>query len=116
MRRFWRGPAWTFRLLWLLYRLSGQQCLVEDSLIDKYRKGTKPEGPVDAEEMQRIKSLLPQLATKSQADYKEGIFSSYKSYPTSYKVQLESIEDAVFFNNVHEGMHFGTILALRKLV
>jgi hypothetical protein len=49
-------------------------------------------------------------------DYQHGVFKSYKEYPTSYGFELKSIDDAIIFNNVHESLHLGTIMALKKLV
>jgi len=49
-----------------------------------------------------------------RTDYDAGIFVGYQSYLTSAGVQLESVEDAIVFNNYHEGIHLGYLLGLRK--
>ena len=37
-------------------------------------------------------------------------------YETSFGYTLHGVEEAILFNNTHEGMHIGTILALRYFV
>lgn len=100
----------------LCYRMGGVKTLVNDELINKYRKGTKPEATIGEEEIQSIKKSLLDIADCLEVDIDKQVFQTYKSYPTSYGVTLNTIEDAIIFNNVHEGLHYGTVLALKKLV
>jgi hypothetical protein len=51
-----------------------------------------------------------------EKDYAAGLFNEYKAYPTSFGVTLSEIEEAIMFNNVHEGMHLGYCIALRKVI
>ena len=41
-----------------------------------------------------------------------GVFSNFTPYTTSYGYTLTCIEDAIHFNNTHEGMHLGVVIAL----
>ncbi|WP_299617995.1 DinB family protein [uncultured Tenacibaculum sp.] len=100
----------------LHYKLSGLQCLIPDDLIEKYRKGTSPSEEFSAEEFEEVKELLAGLPDTLEEDYKEGIFQEYTEYPTSTGYVLSSIDNAIAFNNLHEGIHLGTIMALSKLV
>ena len=43
-------------------------------------------------------------------------YDAYNAYETSVGIVLGNIEDALKFNNFHEGIHLGTILAQRKMV
>jgi len=104
----------TQQLLW--YSLSGKEMLINSEMVNKYRKGSQPSTLVEANEIQEIIELLSSLPEKSIADYKKGLFQTYQAYTTSFDVTLRSIEDAIKFNNFHEGLHVGTIMALRKLV
>ncbi len=45
-----------------------------------------------------------------------GRFETYREYRTTPGVVLASVEDALRFNLYHEGLHLGSVLALRKLV
>lgn len=97
----------------LCYKLSGVTPRVPDEFIDAYRKGTAPDGQVPTDEqINSLKKLLVTTQTQLQADYQQGVFKNYKAYMTSYGFELTSIEDAIHFNNTHEGMHLGTVIAL----
>ncbi len=98
----------------LCYGLSGQQILVENDFITKYRKGSKPEGDIDQAQLDFIKNQLIVLVDKTEEDLEKGIFQNFKEYPTSYGIVLNSIEDAIVFNNAHEAMHLGYIIAMKK--
>jgi hypothetical protein len=100
----------------LHYKLSGLDCLAPDELIEEHRKGTFPMKTFTEEEFEEVKELLVGLPETLEEDYTEGIFESYNEYPTSTGFVLDSFETAVNFNNYHEGLHLGIILAIRKLV
>lgn len=51
-----------------------------------------------------------------QAAWANGELANYKSYTTSYGVELTNIEEAIRFISVHEGVHFGVMLSLKKFV
>lgn len=98
----------------LCYGKSNIPCLVSDDLIDRYCKGTRPESPVEAAEIDEIKELLYTLPQVMITDYIEGKFSEYEAYEISYGVKLTNIEKAMAFNNVHEGLHLGYVMSMRK--
>ncbi len=100
----------------LHYKLAGLQCLVEDELIEKYRKGTAPSEELTQEEVDVLYELLEGLPETLAEDYASGIFEHYTPYMTSTGFELKDIESAISFNNFHEGLHVGTLLALRKFV
>lgn len=100
----------------LCYRLSGLETYLPDEFIDRYRKGTKPEQLVEQAEADFIQSKLTEFIDVTAEDFAKERFQNYKTYPTSYGVTLHSVEEALMFNNMHEAMHFGTMLALKKLV
>lgn len=100
----------------LCYTVPGFEAKMPQELIDKYRKGTKPEGDISEDELEQLKQFSVSLFEVLVKDYNGGFFTSYKTYPTSYGVELNSIEDAIQFLTVHEGLHFGYAMALRKLV
>ncbi|PQJ21171.1 DinB family protein [Tenacibaculum sp. SG-28] len=100
----------------LHYKLSGLPCLIPEDLIENYRKGTKPEKSFTEEEFLEVKELLIGLPGTLKEDYAAGLFQNYTEYPTSTGYVLSSFEKAVAFNNLHEGIHLGVIMALKKLV
>jgi len=98
----------------LCYVMSGLEVKLPRDIIAIYSKGTKPEKAVTQEEVNQIKTWLTESIDWLEADLAAGIFKTFKTYPTSYGYTLNSIEDAVTFNNVHEGMHLGYIIAMKK--
>lgn len=100
----------------LCYGLSGNKAFVPNEIIDTYRKGTKPENVVSAEGLEELKKLSEATIIQMEKDYAEGLFKEYKSYTTSYGTTISSIDEAIMFNNVHEGLHFGYCIALRKVI
>lgn len=100
----------------LVYKLSGLPMMVSDEIIEKYKKGSKPEHNVTQAEVDEIKSLLFSTIEKTKEDYEKGIFKNYQEYPTSTGFVLKNVEDAIAFNNFHEGLHIGILMSLRKLV
>ncbi|WP_422089706.1 DinB family protein [Tenacibaculum ovolyticum] len=100
----------------LHYKLSGLNCLASDELIEGYKKGTLPTGIFSEEEFEEVKELLIGLPDTLKEDYEAGIFTEFTTYETSLGFVLDSVETAIAFNNLHEGIHLGTIMALTKLV
>ena len=100
----------------LVYKLSGLPMIVTDEMVEKYRKGTKTEHFASQEEVDEIMALLTQTITQTEADIEKNLFTSFTEYPTSAGYILTSSQDAMAFNNFHEGIHLGVILGLRKLV
>ncbi|MBL4605620.1 MAG: DinB family protein [Flavobacteriaceae bacterium] len=100
----------------LNYRMSGKDCLVSEELIEAYRKGTKPESQFTQEEFDEVLELFEGLPDTLEEDYNAGIFTEYKEYTSSTGFVLDSIENAISFNNFHEAMHLGVIMSLTKLV
>lgn len=102
----------------LVYKFSGLQMRVSDELVDKFKKGNVPDGTATDEEMKTVSNsnLLLSTIPWTQEDYDAGLFKDFNEYTTSAKVTLRSIEDAMPFNLFHEGLHLGSILALRKML
>lgn len=98
----------------LVYKLSGLPMMIDDELVLKYRKGTKSEGFVDQAEVEKVKELMFSTLDQTEKDIEASIFKEYQEYPTSTGFVLKSTEDAMSFNNFHEGIHLGYILALKK--
>lgn len=100
----------------LVYKLSGLPMAVSDEMVEKYRKGTKPEQDATQAEVDVIKSLLFKTVDQLEADYNNGIFVNYQEYPTSTGFVLKDIKGAIEFANFHEGLHIGVLMSIRKLV
>lgn len=100
----------------LVYKLSGLPTMVSDEMIEKFRKGTKPEHIVTQAEVDEIKSLLFTTIDQTEVDFENKIFKNFDEYPTSTGFVLKSAKDAMIFNNFHEGLHLGILMSIRKFV
>tara|TARA_B100000497_G_scaffold110250_1_gene129526 strand:+ start:1092 stop:1562 length:471 start_codon:yes stop_codon:yes gene_type:complete len=100
----------------LTYGLSGLPTPMDQELIGQYRKGTKPESLITQSEVDQLVELSESLIVQFEQDYKKGKFEDYKTYTTSFGYELTSIEDAIEFNNLHEGMHIGTCIDIRRFL
>lgn len=100
----------------LCYKLSDNKLLIPSYLVDKFAKGTYPKEKLSSEEIKEIMTLFNELPNQLEKDYKNNIFSTYNSYTTSTTITLNTIQEAIKFNNYHEGIHLGIILQLLKMV
>ena len=100
----------------LTYGLGGHALPSGRGFVDRYRKGTRPEGSVSAEEIAYIRRALSENAEGIQQAVGALDWSDYREYTTSFGVTLHDLGEALEFNNLHESMHLGTMLLLRRLV
>jgi hypothetical protein len=98
----------------LVYNLSGQRMKVPSNLVEKFKKGTVPDGTATDEELDSIKTFLFSAVESTQKDYEKGVFNNFNEYTTSANVTLKDVEDAIAFNLFHEGLHLGVVLSLQK--
>lgn len=100
----------------LVYKFSGLKVRIPEQFIEKYKKGTVPDGMVTEEEIKEIADFLISTAEWAKEDYKNGLFEDFNEYTTSLNVTLQNVEDAITFNVFHEGLHLGAIFGLQKVV
>lgn len=98
----------------LVYKLSGLEGLLSDAMITEFRKGTKTERDLNQAEVDTIKSLLFSPLDQTETDYNNGVFKTFNAYTVSTGSTLTNVDEAMSFNNFHEGIHLGYILALKK--
>lgn len=101
----------------LAHRLSGLKPMVSDDLIEKYKKGSQPEGPVDQQEVNLIKDLLETTVENTSELYSKESFKNFKEYTVSTTGNtLTNIDEALQFILFHEGMHLGIVMSQLKVV
>lgn len=100
----------------LCYSRAGLKPRADEALIKKYQKGTKPEGFIDANEIELLKGLLFSLIEDLKVDMKENKFAAYQPISTAFGVDLNNVEDTIPYFSMHDGLHLGYALALKKLV
>lgn len=98
----------------LVYKMSNLPMRLSDELVNKFKKGTVPDGFATDDEIEEIEGFLFATAEWIQQDYEKGIFKTFNEYTTTPEVTLSTVEDALAFNVFHEGLHLGVIFSLRK--
>lgn len=100
----------------LCYRLSGLEVRIDAKLIDPFKKGTDGKAVIIREELEEFKSIYIESIEWLKEDYNSGRFQEMDDYTTSYNITLKSIEEVINFNNTHEGLHYGYMMALKRKV
>ena len=100
----------------ICYTRAGVPVVVDDKYYTPYRPDTKPQGFVNAEDVAEVKELLISTIDKLEEDYYAGVLNNYQDMTTRYGVTLSTIEEAIRFLPFHEGLHFGYIWALKRVV
>lgn len=96
------------------YYLTDNRMLVDIQFIQKYKKGTIGNTEVTEDDVTELKEMLESTPMQMFKDYRSEKLSYYRSYKTSFGMTLESIEDAILYNNIHEAMHLGYMMAMKK--
>jgi hypothetical protein len=94
--------------------LSGVELDVPEEVTAGFKKGTKPEGFISQETIDELKEYAVSCIDELERGLGENVYVQYKSYTTSFGYTLNNIEDAVRFVMVHDALHLGYAMAIRK--
>lgn len=100
----------------LVYKLSGLPMMISEAMVEKYKKGTKPEAEVTQPEVDEIKHLLFATLEQSKTDFAKGIFKEYSEFTTMTGFTIRNAKEAMEFNNYHEALHTGIMMQIRKFL
>ena len=100
----------------LVYNLSGLPMMVSQEMVEKYKRGSKPENLVSQTEVDEIRSLLFETINQTKADLNSKIFKTYTEFTTLSGFTMRNVEDALAFNYYHEAMHIGMMMSIRKFI
>ena len=120
-------PVFNNNIIWnIAHLIAGQQGVcyiraglktrVEEDFFNTYKPGTKPVGRMDEEQVENIKGLFFSTLDILEQDYQKALWNSYPAWTTRYGLEVKSIDDAMDFLLVHEGLHLGYVMALKKVV
>lgn len=99
----------------LHYRLANLEPRVPAELIEAYKKGTGP-ATADPESYRAVLGYLHRTPEYLKEDYEAGRFSRFTEYETSTGIVLRTIDDAIAYNHLHEGIHLGYVMGLKRAV
>lgn len=97
-------------------RLCGLPTMTTREEFTLFKTGSSPAEWAHQPDTGRLLALLAQTASQLKQDYVAGRFATFTPYATSTGIAMASFEDALAFNNFHEGLHLGAILCLRNFV
>lgn len=100
----------------LTYFRSGLEMPVGDDYFKTYKSETKPEGPLSDHEIEKIKGLILTTIDQFQEDYNRRLFSNFQSFTSRYGIEFNSIEEVIPFVTFHDGIHFGYVMALKRVI
>ncbi|MDT7856786.1 DinB family protein [Rubrivirga sp. S365] len=102
----------------LTYGLAGLDLPAPPAAVAAFRKGTSPSDWSAPPDIGATRRLFLDGVDRLEADVRAGRFDGapFRSYTTTPGVTLSGLPEALAFNVYHEGLHAGTVLALRKHV
>lgn len=100
----------------LVYKLSGLPMMISNEMVEKYKRGTKPESAVSEAELAEIKALLFSTIDQTQRDIDASIFKDFHEFTTMSGYTISDAASAIEFNNYHEAVHTGFIMSIRKFI
>ena len=99
----------------LVYQLNSAPGGLEKEFVLKYKKGSVPESDITQEEFEFITTELLNQVDELEEDLAKGdFFGDNIPYNTSYNFPLESFDSCLRFSNLHQGLHFGYMMAMKR--
>lgn len=100
----------------LCYEFTDNKPLIENCYISSYRNGTKPDHFIDNAELEILKENLLSTIDCTEHNLKNNLFENFRPKLLHFGLKLEDIQDALRWVPVHDAIHFGYSLALKKMV
>lgn len=100
----------------LCYAMSDLPLHIPEGYLPLFKKGTSPKEWKESVDLEELKRLLISTVAMLAEDYSNRVFKTFKPYTSSFGVALKKVEDAILFDHVHEGLHFGSMNALQKFI
>jgi len=100
----------------LTYHLSGSKMLLDQEVVDQFRKGASGKETLSESSFQRLCDIALPILDLVHEDLEKLESNDFQTYTTSYNITLNSTKEAIYFNNTHEGVHFGIMLQIKKWI
>ena len=103
----------------VVYALSGLEMAIPfDIYKPLYWANTSPADWHETPDTVALLQMLLDHSSQLSADYAAGKFTDthYQPRTSGSGIFMDTVEDAISYNNYHEGLHLGAILALKAFV
>ncbi len=100
----------------LVYRPAKVPMRIDDALIEKYRRGTRPDSKATNAEIEQLRQLAWSTIDMLEVDYAAGRFTEFEPFQTGIGIKIATVEDAIKFLPIHEAMHYGYSIALKRML
>jgi hypothetical protein len=103
----------------LTYRLAGVETpLISQGFIDSAKKGSNHDDFSLNEDfgINHICELLIETIKQTQRDFDMLQEQNFNAYETSTGFIIDNVASAMGYSNVHDGMHFGTIMSMTRAI
>ena len=100
----------------ICYKRAGLDLKIDESIFLAYKAESRPERFIDKNEAENVCGLLISTIEQFEIDYNNNLFTNYTPWTTRYGVELSNIDQVINFLPFHEGLHFGTIGAMKRLI
>jgi hypothetical protein len=101
----------------LVYGLTGNQPLIDQTMLVKFKKDSFPNLSSAMEDFEWIKENIIMTVEKTKSDYKSGLFTSVPNpYITMLTNELTTVEDCFQMAVFHDSIHFDRIRAFKRML
>lgn len=98
------------------YGACGVESDVPASYTDLFKGGTSPSDWDEPPSVEEVMGHIQNATEKTYADYAAGKFDNYTPFELVPGFSIDSIDEALQFNCLHEGVHIGVILVMKRLL
>jgi len=99
----------------LCYPNAGLKPMIDDAVIAKFRKGTKPGKFIDKTEFESLKKISDAALAQLDEDLEKNLFANISPFTiSSYGIEVRNIADLLKLLLNHEGLHLGYCMALKR--
>jgi DinB superfamily len=100
----------------ICYKRAGVDMIVDNDFFEQYKPGSVPATFVNIQKWEEIKTMFISCIDILESHYNKNLFANYAAWNTRFGAELINIDIALQFLPYHEGLHQGTISAIKKLV
>lgn len=100
----------------MLYTPSGLPSPLPPEYTGLFDPETSPRGWAEPPKVQEVREQAQALGKRVEGDYKAGVFRRFEAYALGESFRLNTIEEAIAYCALHESMHIGVNITLKRIV